>query len=415
MHILITTFFHYCDFPGGIPRLTHDEAEFLAAAGHCVSIIGTSVEPGAPEVEQKGNVRLLRYKLPDFHLADPRRVTAHQKAARTLLHKHVDAPVHIIHGHVPLTYLAACDVFEHQARTVYTLHSPSSMEMEIEWAGKGLGRNIRRRVGLPLLKRMERRCLERSAAITSMSDFTRRQINRIHGAELADRIQVIPGWVDLERFQIVPDRAALKQALGWPQDVPVFFTLRRLVRRMGLDRLVRAVSILRARGQKLQLVIGGAGPLRRELEELVQALNLSDSVRFLGRVADADLPGMYAACDAFILPTAELECFGLIALEAFACGRPVLATPVAAIPEVMSNFEEQWLAAAADEGAIADLIGAYLSGKLPAHSPENLRRRTEELYSQDDHLAQLSAVLFASPASAPVRAMPALANPTVRS
>src|SRR6185437_4730902 len=188
-------------------------------------------------------------------------------------------------------------------------------------------------------------------AITSMSHFTRRQIKRIHGAELAGRIQVIPGWVDLERFQIVPDRAAAKQSLGWPLDVPVLFTLRRLVRRMGLDRLVRAVSILRARGQKLQLIIGGAGPLRRELEELVQALNLGDSVRFLGRVADSDLPGMYAACDAFVLPTAELECFGLIALEAMACGRPVLATPVAAIPEVMRNFEPQWLAAAADEGA----------------------------------------------------------------
>jgi glycosyltransferase involved in cell wall biosynthesis len=226
---------------------------------------------------------------------------------------------------------------------------------------------------------------------------------------------VIPGWVDLERFQIVPDRAAAKQALGWPLDVPVLFTLRRLVRRMGLDRLVRAVSILRQRGQKLQLIIGGAGPLRRELEQLVQTLDLGDSVRFLGRVADADLPRMYAACDAFVLPTADLECFGLIALEAMACGRPVLATPVAAIPEVMCNFEEQWLSASADEGAIADLIGAQLSGRLPAHAPEELRRRTEELYSQDDHLAQLSAVLFASPASAPVRAMAQLANPTVRS
>ena len=124
---------------------------------------------------------------------------------------------------------------------------------------------------------------------------------------------------------------------------------------------------------------------------------------------------MYAAGDAFVLPTAELECFGLIALEAMACGRPVLATPVAAIPEIMRNFEEQWLAASADEGAIADLIGAHLAGRLPAHAPEELRRRTEELYSQDDHLAKLSAVLFASPASAPIPAMAALANPTVRS
>ena len=143
---------------------------------------------------------------------------------------------------------------------MYTIHSPTTMEMEIEWAGEGLGRRIRRWFGQPLLKRMEQRCLERSAVIASDSDFTRRQIKRIHGAELGNRIQVIPGWVDLERFKIVPDRTAAKQALGWPLDVPVLFTLRRLVRRMGLDRLVRAVGILRQRGHKLHLIIGGAGP-----------------------------------------------------------------------------------------------------------------------------------------------------------
>lgn len=414
-HVLIANLNHYKDRPGGAGRLAWDEAHFLARNGHRVTMLGAGTTPSQPEMEQDGNLCLLRYKVPHLKPADPRRASAHQKAARAVLRKYIDTPVDVIHGHVPLTYLAACDVFEHQARTMYTIHSPTTMEMEIEWAGKSLGHNFRRWFGMPLLKRMERRCLERSAAITSMSHFTRRQIKRIHGAELAGRIQVIPGWVDLERFQIIPDRAAAKQALGWPLDVPVLFTLRRLVRRMGLDRLVRAMSILGARGQKLHLIIGGAGPLRRELEELVQALNLTASVRFLGRVDDADLPQMYAACDAFVLPTAELECFGLIALEAFACGRPVLATPVAAIPEVMCNFEEQWLAASADEGAIADLIGAHLAGRLPAHAPEALRRRTEELYSQDDRLAQLSSALFASPVSVPVRAVAQLANPTVRS
>ncbi len=414
-HVLIANLNHYKDRPGGAGRLAWDEAHFLARNGHRVTMLAAASSPDQPEMEQEGDLCLLRYKIPHLKPADPRRASAHQRAARAVLRKYMDAPVDVIHGHVPLTYLAACDVFEHQARTMYTIHSPTTMEMEIEWAGEGLGRRIRRWFGQPLLKRMEQRCLERSAVIASDSDFTRRQIKRIHGAELGNRIQVIPGWVDLERFKIVPDRTAAKQALGWPLDVPVLFTLRRLVRRMGLDRLVRAVGILRQRGHKLHLIIGGAGPLRRELEELVQALNLSDSIRFLGRVADADLPAMYAAGDAFVLPTAELECFGLIALEAMACGRPVLATPVAAIPEIMRNFEEQWLAASADEGAIADLIGAHLAGRLPAHAPEELRRRTEELYSQDDHLAKLSAVLFASPASAPIPAMAALANPTVRS
>lgn len=385
---------HYLDRPGGAPRLAWDEALHFAEAGHRVSVIAALLHAHAPELEERGNVRLLRYKLPDLHPADPRRATAHQKAARDLLRRHVHDKIDLIHGHVPLTYLAACDLFGDGARTMYTIHSPSTMEMQIEWPAGSLKESVRRWFGLPLLKRMERQCLERSEIVASDSEFTRTQMTRIHGAELGSRIQVVPGWVDLERFQIIPDRAAAKRSLGWREDVPVLFTLRRLVRRMGLDRLLRAAATLQQRGQKFQVIIGGSGPLRAELEQLAELLKLGGSVQFLGRVPDDDLPKMYGACDAFILPTAELECFGLIALEALACGRPVLATPVAAIPEVVCNFEKQWLARSADESAIAELIGAFLSGSLPMHSPAELRRRTEELYSQEERLRQLESVLL---------------------
>jgi len=213
---------------------------------------------------------------------------------------------------------------------------------------------------------------------------------------VATRIEVIPGWVDLGRFKILPDRAATKKALGWQTEVPTLFTLRRLVRRMGLDRLVRAVGIVNQRGQKLHLVIGGTGPLCQELKQLAQTLRVESFVQFLGRVSDADLPGMFGACDAFVLPTAQLECFGLIALEALASGRPVLATPVAAIPEVLSNFENGWLAKSTDEAAIAELLGAFLSGSLPEHGPFELRRRVEELYCHETRLAQLASRLLYS-------------------
>jgi hypothetical protein len=79
-----------------------------------------------------------------------------------------------------------------------------------------------------------------------------------------------------------------------------------------------------------------------------------------------------------------------------ACGRPVLATPVAAIPEVLSNFEREWLAKSADESGIAALIGAFLSGGLPFHSPADLRCRTEELYSEGVRLAQVAKVILGS-------------------
>ncbi|HET9182428.1 MAG TPA: glycosyltransferase family 4 protein [Candidatus Angelobacter sp.] len=393
-HILIANLYHYTDTPGGAGRLGWDETQHLIANGHRVTVVAAAGDKEKLEVEREGNLCLLRYKVPTLNAADPRRAFAHQSAARAVLRRHVAEPVDFVHGHVPLSYLAACEVFGREARTMYTIHSPSTMEMDIEWPSESLRQNIRRWFGLPLLKHLERRCLGQSAVVVSHSNFTRREMIRIHGAKLGERIQVIPAWVDLNRFKILRDREAAKHALGWSHDVPVLFTLRRLVRRMGLDRLVRAAAILRDRGWRFQLIIGGAGPLRQELEQLVQTLNLADCIRFVGRVPDADLPAMYGACDAFVLPTAGLECFGLIALEALACGRPVLATPIAAIPEVISNFESQWLARSAGERAIADLIGNYLSGNLPAHLPEELRRRTEQLYRKEELLPQLSNLLF---------------------
>jgi glycosyltransferase involved in cell wall biosynthesis len=302
--------------------------------------------------------------------------------------------VDIVHGHAPLTYLGISDMFGKRARRVFTVHSPITMEMEIAWPLRIVGDGVRRWFGLPLVNRMERLCLERSTAVTAFSEFTRQQLMRIHGEKTGGRVQVIPGWVELDRFRIIDDRYMAKKSLGWPLDVPVLFTLRRLVPRMGLDRLIRAVRMVHDRGQPMHLVIGGDGPLRAELEELSKSLGIDRWVRFAGRVSDPELPKMYGACDAFVLPTAALECFGLIVLEALACGRPVLATPVAAIPELLSKFESRWLAQSADENGIADLISAFLSDQLPARAPVELRQRARELFSREESLRKLAALVL---------------------
>jgi glycosyltransferase involved in cell wall biosynthesis len=128
--------------------------------------------------------------------------------------------------------------------------------------------------------------------------------------------------------------------------------------------------------------MGGSGPLRDRLEKQAIALGIGGSVTFLGRVDDRVLPLAYGACDAFVLPTAELECFGLIALEALSSGRPVLATPVGAIPEVIAEFELSWLARSARTSDIADLLRQFLTGKLPDHPPAKLNKQVCRKYSR---------------------------------
>jgi glycosyltransferase involved in cell wall biosynthesis len=184
--------------------------------------------------------------------------------------------------------------------------------------------------------------------------------------------------------------------LGWPIDIPVLFTLRRLVPRMGLDRLLLALRQVKSEGFRFRLIVGGTGPLRSQLEALSMQLDLQDSVSFVGFVSEDVLPMMYAAADVFVLPTTALECFGLIALEALACGRPVLATPVGAIPEILKRFEPRWLAQSADTRSISDLVRSYLKSELPDHEPVELRNKVVTDYSRDKIVPRLVSAALGS-------------------
>ena len=123
------------------------------------------------------------------------------------------------------------------------------------------------------------------------------------------------------------------------------------------------------------LLIGGAGSLRGALEAQSQALGLGDHVRFLGFVPDADLPRYYQAADLFVLPTRELEGFGLVTVEALACGTPVLGTPVGATPEILRTL----------------CPSLVFRGTTPEVMAEDLERFLEDQQRDPDAYARLRA------------------------
>lgn len=386
MKVLIAANGHFYDRPTGSARVAFDEAVELEHSGEEVWVLA----PGAPsltEHEVRDGVHLLRYVPSKVAGWNPARGSSHQKPATDVL-AHYLPQVDAVHGHVPLPYLAALDFYGGSVHSCYTIHSPARMEMAIVWRNSGFVRRITVRAGLALINRMEAECLSRSHVITALSQYTIDCVCKIHGKELARTVQWIPGWVDTSRFAPVEDREGAKAQLGWPTGLPVLFTLRRLEPRMGLDRLLAACHRLHAEGFKFHLVIGGSGPLRGRLEAQAMALEMGNLVTFIGRVEDRELPLAYAACDAFVLPTTELECFGLIALEALSAGRPVLATPVGAIPELIHKFDSSWLARSAETVDIADLLRRYLAGKLPAHAPSQLHNQIHSDYSREKVLGE---------------------------
>jgi glycosyltransferase involved in cell wall biosynthesis len=158
--------------------------------------------------------------------------------------------------------------------------------------------------------------------------------------------------------------------------------------------------MLRRRIPDFLLLIGGAGSLRAHFERLAASLDLQPHVRFLGFIPEADLPRYYQAADAFVLPTRELEGFGLVTVEALACGTPVLGTAVGATPEILRPLNPLLLFRDQTPEAMAEHLGRLLETHL--HEREAIRhlrwacrRHVEEHYNWDASVHRLELTLSA--------------------
>lgn len=178
-------------------------------------------------------------------------------------------------------------------------------------------------------------------------------------------IRVVPGGVDVERFAVPESQKEARQILDLPSDRPLIVSVRRLVRRTGLEALIHAVDTLRHAEPDVLLLIAGRGPLAASLDRLIQERELRRHVRLLGFVPDADLPLLYRAADVSIVPSIAWEGFGLIAAESLAAGTPVLVTPVGGLPEVVAPLEEALILEDKTPDALSHGLRDAMCGALP--------------------------------------------------
>jgi len=293
-----------------------------------------------------------------------------------------EQPIVAVLGHSPLQYLAAARTPTGATRRCYGVHSPLVAELRDGARGGGPGKSTwtptwKQRAAWYAASYLETSVLKASDLVHCDSDYTRTCMEALHPRATAGKTIVLPGWVDTERFHpAAVSRDLLRARLGppWQAGVPTFFSLRRLVPRMGIDTLVEAVARLASGGPAFRVIVGGDGPERGRLEALAVSRGVADRVVFVGRIPEARLADSYSAADCFVLPTRALECFGLIVLEAYASGVPVIGVPVGAIPEVMGPGFSEWMADDNGAPAIARQMARVLDGQLTAH-PEALRRR----------------------------------------
>jgi D-inositol-3-phosphate glycosyltransferase len=198
--------------------------------------------------------------------------------------------------------------------------------------------------------------------IVAPSRLERQNLWRFYHAP-ADRVGIIPCGVDLAHFRPM-DREAARRRLGIARDADVALFVGRFARLKGLDNLIAAIALLSARFPRLQLlVIGGDGPRAsstRDLQQVAEKLKIGDRVRFVGRVEQEYLPPYYAAADLLALPS-YYESFGLVVLEALACGIPVVGTPVGAVETIVTDGLNGSVIASAKADEIARGMARILS------------------------------------------------------
>lgn len=150
-------------------------------------------------------------------------------------------------------------------------------------------------------------------------------------------IRVIHPGIDTSFFQ-PGDMSQARETLGLDQNSYLFGTIRRLEPRMGIDLAIRALVGV----PDAALVIAGQGSIRSDLERLALEVGVENRVTFLGKLSHEDVPFFYRAIDASLVPTRALEGFGLVVLEAFACGTPVIAARIGGLPEAMGAWSDEW-------------------------------------------------------------------------
>ncbi len=175
--------------------------------------------------------------------------------------------------------------------------------------------------------RMMRFVLRHADRVVANSDHTRDTLLDM-GVEPA-RISLIYPGVDVSKFRPDLDTAGLRESLGIDADEKLLFSVGRLSRRKGFDQVIRAVGMLHAEGMPVRYVIAGIGEDADYLDDLIHELGLQGTVHRIGPVGEADLPRWLNACDAFAMPNREIngdnEGFGMVFIEAAACGKPSLA------------------------------------------------------------------------------------------
>lgn len=342
---------------GGAARVAAAQARELTRGGHEVLLLGasTSLErvPGCRHVAfphlggLRGAWRLRRHVRSHLGSFRPERVVAHQPlVARFTLE---------LFPRIPLSYV---------------FHSSWAAEVEFRGGRPGMRR------------RVEREVLKKAGKIFCTSPFTLSELERTFEASCA-KACINPLAVESPPFIPDPGRGTwVRRTHEIPEDLKVVTVFRRLTARTGVDLALEVAAL----NKNLFLMVGGTGELAPALSSKAEALGLSSRCRFLGYVPEGQMISLLQGADAALVPSRDLEGFGLSTLEALACGSPVVATDVGHNRSLVEGCRGGALA----REVSAEAMGAALRDVLATSwDRKALGQRAREAFSWTRHVKEL--------------------------
>jgi len=373
------------DGAGGGQTMAWELAKGLLERDFRITILTPARPSSRPRFEMVDGVRVARYSGAGSFSG---MVSSGRRAAFEVMASQMPL---LVHSHFAYAEVGPQMALPKTLPRVRSFHGP--------WHEEGWAEETR---GLPglwwrarckqwLRRRIEKWSLRRARRVVVMSDY-------MWNTALAlginpQRLRMVTGASDVARFHPDTGRRQARERLGWDDAAPLLVTVRRLVPRMGLEALVRAMPEVLQGAPGARLVIGGRGPEESRLTSLIHGLGLQQKVTMAGFVPEDQLADYYRAADLFVLPTLSLEGFGLVTVDALACGTPVLGTPAGATPEILGPLDRRLVTAGTRSEDLAQGILEFWKGGWRSDlTSDRLHAYVRERYTWDQHLVKMLGV-----------------------
>jgi glycosyltransferase involved in cell wall biosynthesis len=341
----------------------HDINRHLVRQGHRVFVV-TPGRPGVPERETFDGVEVIRFpfELPEsltYGRVAQSKVTKLARLNRLIImaryliaqyrHSVIEGRrlgIQIVHGHwaIPTGPALVAAARRLKVPSVITLHGGDVYVNVAEGYDFPTRRYVR-----PVLAWT----LRNASALTAISEDCK--THALNAGAYESSITVVMNGADLRRFSPAPASNAPSEF-----GARMIFACRQLFPRKGIRFLIEAIAKLKPKYPDISLIIAGDGFERPALEKLAQTLGIGDKTRFLGWVANKELPRYFRGCAVSVIPSLE-EGFGIPAAEAMGCEIPVVATDAGGLPEVVENGVTGYVVHKGDAAALANAIDRLLA------------------------------------------------------